>query len=1186
MHEGGVVQAPPAAGATGGEVAAVLVCHDGARWLPDALAALRGQTAAPTVVVAVDTGSTDSTADLLAEALGAGRLAAVVTTGRDTGFGAAVHRGLERAAQLLAAAPVWMWVLHDDCAPQPRCLESLLAAVDVSPSVGMVGPLCLDWDDPRVVVEAGLSTDASGQLQTGIGTDELDDGQFFQTTEVLAVSSAGVLVNVAAFDRLGGYDPALPLFGDDLDLGWRAQRSGKVVLCVPAARIRHARAARRGLRGLEALGDSLGAPLPAGRASVRYAERAHGLRTFLVNTSDVSYRLGLLRLTALALLRALGFLLLRNPTAARIEWRALRWALGRTADLPGARVSRAQVFTAGSDAVRGLLTSRLTRMRNLLRGGLAGLARRQVRAELALGRLPEGATALTGPPQPRTSATATAVGAVGAAPSRPSPAARLSEPTVTPPAPRRRLGAVAPPAGAVAALSAPTRRVAGLRRPVQQVTVAAGTAVGGRAPAPPSPFSRDPVVAAAAVRAEAERQDAPDRDPPSMGDRALVVVRVGGARIARQLVLSPVVVLTAALTVVSLLVQRARLGLQLSGGGLLPAPGGATDLLRSYAQEWHGSAGGTAAPAPALSGLLGVLALPLGGADHAVAVLLLAAMPLAGISAYLATRSAPIPAAWRAALAAAWALLPVGSAGVSQGRLDTVFTHVLLPLVLAGVVSVLRGAPAGGASARPSTWLATAAATSLALAVVGSAAPLVHLLVVVLVLVGFVVVRPASAAGTGVRRALALFAVVLLPVGLLVPWPAVVLTHPSVLLHGVGTPIPGSGVTRLQLATLAGSAPGPGGAAGVLLIVAVVTLAALGPTVRMLGGVAVAVLGGIVAVFVAAQRSVPIGGGAQAPGSTGPAVLFVAAGLFMVVLVGLTQVRAARWRKTRRHARRGSRRARGAALTGVVLLAVAGGAGSSVVGGAVRAQGAPALPGDLRADLGTRGALVLTAAVDGAPVRLSSAVLPQLGDDDLAPVAGVVRRLSGWSAAVIGDDVGAATAAVAEAAAAGVGAVVLPPGRRVAQPLLDSGLVSNAGTTTDGRGVLRVSLAAGGARLLEPALATAARTGAAPPRVDSGGTTTVPGGPPDVAVRVSAGPDGRLLVLAAEDEPGWVVAVDGKLVAVARAYGHLVGVAVPGSTSEVVVGRSTLLRSLLLLGQGAVLLFTLFLAVPPRRRDR
>lgn len=264
-----------------------------------------------------------------------GAVSTVLILARGAGFGAAVRAGLTRAATDLGARPRWLWVLHDDSAPEPRCLESLLTAVDVSPSVGVVGPLCLDWDDPRLVVEAGLSTDASGQLQTGIGTEELDDGQLFQTTEVLAVSSAGALVDVGTFDALDGYDAALPLFGDDLDFGWRAQRSGKVVLCVPSARLRHVWAARRGMRGIEALSDSLGRALPPGRADARYAERAHGLRTFLVNTSPASYRPALVRLTLLAVLRSLGFLLLRNRAAARIERRALRWARWPRGRRPG-----------------------------------------------------------------------------------------------------------------------------------------------------------------------------------------------------------------------------------------------------------------------------------------------------------------------------------------------------------------------------------------------------------------------------------------------------------------------------------------------------------------------------------------------------------------------------------------------------------------------------------------------------------------------------------------------------------------------------------------------------------------------------------------------------------------------------------------------------------------------------------
>lgn len=95
----------------------------------------------------------------------------------------------------------------------------------------------------------------------------------------------------------------------------------------------------------------------------------------------------------------------------------------------------------------------------------------------------------------------------------------------------------------------------------------------------------------------------------------------------------------------------------------------------------------------------------------------------------------------------------------------------------------------------------------------------------------------------------------------------------------------------------------------------------------------------------------------------------------------------------------------------------------------------------------------------------------------------------------------------------------------------------------------------------------------------------MPGGPPQLGVAVSAGSPGRLLVLAAEDEPGWQVRVDGQAVDPLRAYRHLVAAAVPATPSEVTVDRSSTLRSLLLMVRGAVLVFTAFLAVPPRRRQ-
>src|SRR5258708_902980 len=124
-------------------VTAVLVSHDGARWLPEALAALAGQTRPPQQVVAVDTGSVDHSRELLAGTLGA---SAVLEWPRETSLGAAVQAGLDAFVgappppQVRGEAIEWVWILHDDCAPDPDALEALLQRAEDSPSATVIGP--------------------------------------------------------------------------------------------------------------------------------------------------------------------------------------------------------------------------------------------------------------------------------------------------------------------------------------------------------------------------------------------------------------------------------------------------------------------------------------------------------------------------------------------------------------------------------------------------------------------------------------------------------------------------------------------------------------------------------------------------------------------------------------------------------------------------------------------------------------------------------------------------------------------------------------------------------------------------------------------------------------------------------------------------------------------------------------
>jgi glycosyltransferase involved in cell wall biosynthesis len=117
-------------------VTAVVVAHDGGRWLPALVAAVTAQDRPPDVVVAADTGSTDDSAGRLVDWLGQD---AVASCDRDAGFGSAVAAALQ-ARPAASADPDWLWLLHDDCVPEPGALAALLAEVARDPSVGIAGP--------------------------------------------------------------------------------------------------------------------------------------------------------------------------------------------------------------------------------------------------------------------------------------------------------------------------------------------------------------------------------------------------------------------------------------------------------------------------------------------------------------------------------------------------------------------------------------------------------------------------------------------------------------------------------------------------------------------------------------------------------------------------------------------------------------------------------------------------------------------------------------------------------------------------------------------------------------------------------------------------------------------------------------------------------------------------------------
>ncbi|MBB6555383.1 glycosyltransferase family 2 protein [Nonomuraea rubra] len=342
-------------------VTAIVVAHDGARWLGETLRALINQSRRPDRVAGVDNGSRDGSADLLGQTLGPG---ALISLPRSTGFGDAVAKVLDRLPS--GGRDEWIWLLHDDCAPDRRALEMLLSAAEQDPKAAVLGPKLLDWIDRRRLLEIGVTVGRTGRRDTGLEPREFDQGQHDGTREVLSVSTAGMLIRRDVWEQAGGLDPFLPLFRDDLDLCWRVRNAGHKVLNVTSAVAWHAEAAARRRRRITVSGDH-----------PRRLDRRNAIFVVMANLPFMAMMWALLRNVLGSFFRTLLFIVSKQPANALDEVVAMGSVLVHPFRLLRARRARRHGRKKGYIRIKRLMTPRgaaYRRLTDMVQSFLAGEA--------------------------------------------------------------------------------------------------------------------------------------------------------------------------------------------------------------------------------------------------------------------------------------------------------------------------------------------------------------------------------------------------------------------------------------------------------------------------------------------------------------------------------------------------------------------------------------------------------------------------------------------------------------------------------------------------------------------------------------------------------------------------------------------------------------------------------------------
>ena len=246
-------QAPP--------VVAVVVTADPGEWFEETLGGLAAQDYPNLSVLVIDAGSSDDPTPRVAAILPG---AYVRRLPEPTGYAAAANEAL----RVVEGASFYL-MCHDDVALE-RDAVRLLVEEAFRSNAGVIGPKLVTWEDPTRLLQVGMSADKGGLPVPLALPGELDQEQHDSVRDVFVAPGAAMLVRADLFATLGGFDPAMVLFREDVDLSWRAQTAGARVMVAPAARARHRAALSSGLRGLQDLpglppGPRRGPPRPGDR---------------------------------------------------------------------------------------------------------------------------------------------------------------------------------------------------------------------------------------------------------------------------------------------------------------------------------------------------------------------------------------------------------------------------------------------------------------------------------------------------------------------------------------------------------------------------------------------------------------------------------------------------------------------------------------------------------------------------------------------------------------------------------------------------------------------------------------------------------------------------------------------------------------------------------------------------------
>lgn len=213
---------------SGSKASVIVLVWNGMSYLKPCLDSVLAQDFSDFEVIVVDNGSTDGSADFVAEHY---RQVRLIRNVRNLGFASGNNIGLATANGDVLV------LLNQDTEVGTGWLEALVGTFD-DPTVGIAGCRLL-YPDGKIQHAGGFLRGARGESEH-LGRFEQDDGSDDELVDAEFVTGAALAISRAALQEIGPLDVGFsPAYYEDIDWCYRARSAGFRVVLQPRATVVH-----------------------------------------------------------------------------------------------------------------------------------------------------------------------------------------------------------------------------------------------------------------------------------------------------------------------------------------------------------------------------------------------------------------------------------------------------------------------------------------------------------------------------------------------------------------------------------------------------------------------------------------------------------------------------------------------------------------------------------------------------------------------------------------------------------------------------------------------------------------------------------------------------------------------------------------------------------------------------------